>query len=124
MPSSGETRPFTPSWAPERAGRVAARLQDARFDFDLRLRLVEIRDELPDLGERSWQILHDEHVGSLVDLGGAARGEHACLFQQLLQRRGRRVVELQPDGLQSWRRLARLFLLGLVLQLAAARLAS
>ena len=77
----------------ERARVILVRLHDARFDLDLRLRLVEGRDQVGRGREAVGQIGDDERVGPRVDLHRAARREHA-LGQERLHVLGPRVTEL------------------------------
>jgi hypothetical protein len=53
---------------PDGAREVARRLHDARFDFDLRLRLVERRDQRLRGLQVVFEIRDDERVGARVHL--------------------------------------------------------
>src|SRR5262249_50903096 len=71
---------------------VLVGLNDARFDLDLRLRVIERRDEF--VGDRQLvgQVADDERVGPRVDLDVAALRQRA-FGEERLQLLGFRVTE-------------------------------
>ena len=68
LPSAGVDAAVEAPLHAERAREVAVRLDDARFDLDLRLRPVERVDQVAAVCEPVRQVGDDERVGARVDL--------------------------------------------------------
>jgi hypothetical protein len=81
-------RPLRPHWIeapldPDRLREIARRLDDPRFDFDLRLGAVERRDQVRRRLQPVRQVHEDQRVGARVHLDLPARREHRPREQRL-----------------------------------------
>ena len=95
--------------APEQAEFARRRLggaDDARLDLDLRLRPIELGDQLLRLGQAVRDVEEDQRVGVLVDLD-VAEGRHARLLDQVGDVLGVGVAEADGARIPSWRRPVR-----------------
>jgi hypothetical protein len=82
-------------------GRVVVGLDDLRFDLDLRLGLVEVRQQVLDFFDALRRVPDDEHVRALIDVHVAALRDDTPLFEELLHGGRGRVVQSDPRVLRS-----------------------